>query len=389
LLKHEISAHRRRFALKKILLVSLILSLAACGAGERDQAHLPMEADRTLTVADTIGVEMGEDAYTFGAIQKLSYDAEGNILVLDIAMCRLQVYDGTGVWLRTIGGPGDGPGEMGYPSDMTVLSDGRIAVNDPMRSGILIYSPEGEYLDVIEGFYMTPFQYMHPSPEGGFTARRSASDMDGDQAILRNTVARWTDSGDQATVYWEDTAPFDFSDLTSFLRHSIYSLSVTADADGRVFVAPMSTSDYSILCYEADGTLFNTVTMSLPRVLRTEEEKLGEKEFVESRMQSMGAHDIAVRWVPDDYRQMITSMGVDRMQNLWVRRGTEPHPVFDVFETSSGDLLYSAVMEDGIDASSWRFFISPGGILAFPENTLESPRVFVIEVSEETGEHSG
>ncbi len=367
----------------RILLVAPILCLTGCGTVEQEQAPLPMEADRILTVVDTIGVEMGDEAYMFGAIQKLTHDAEDNILVLDIVMCRIQVYDSAGTWLRTIGGPGDGPGEMGYPSDMAVLSDGRIAVNDPMRSGILLYSPEGEYLDVIEGFYMTPFQYMHPSPEGGFTARRSVSDMDGDQAVLRNTVARWTDSGDPVTVYWEDTAPLDFSDLTAFLRQSLFSLSVTADADGRVFVAPMSTSEYSISCYEPDGTLFRTITMGLPRALRTDEEKLLEKEFVESRMQSMGAHDIAIRWVPDDYRQMIGSMGVDRFQNLWVRRGTEPQPVFDVFETSTGDLLYTAVMDEEIDASSWRFFIDGSGILAYPENTLESQRIFVIEVAPE------
>src|SRR4030042_6132090 len=63
----------------------------------------------------TIGGDPNNEAYYFPKGAKLSVDEEGNLYVCDLGNKRVQMYDRSGKYVRTIGRQGQGPGEYMFP----------------------------------------------------------------------------------------------------------------------------------------------------------------------------------------------------------------------------------------------------------------------------------
>ena len=66
-----------------VFLLSVYVLLVACGGGQEpedvqssEEGILPV---CTLTVIDSIGVELGDSAYVFGSIEGIGYTPSGNI----------------------------------------------------------------------------------------------------------------------------------------------------------------------------------------------------------------------------------------------------------------------------------------------------------------------
>ena len=71
-------------------------------------------------------------------------------------------------------------------------------------------------------------------------------------------------------------------------------------------------------------------------------------------------------------------LGMDSYNNLWIQRGDELTPTFDVYDMSENH-VYSAVLPDREDAVYWRFEISDHGILAIPPSSGHLPVVYILE----------
>ena len=78
-----------------------------------------------------IGSLSGEDWEQFGRVRKVAFDGAGQLYVLDMqALTTFMVVDGSGRLRRTLGGPGEGPGEFRQALSFTVMPDGRVVVGD-------------------------------------------------------------------------------------------------------------------------------------------------------------------------------------------------------------------------------------------------------------------
>ena len=69
-------------------------------------------------------------------------------------------------------------------------------------------------------------------------------------------------------------------------------------------------------------------------------------------------------WEPDPYQYAIESIQVDSADRVWVQRGTERTPVFDVYDID-GNLLFTAALDAGETSETWQVVISGDGFLAF------------------------
>jgi len=78
-----------------------------------------------------------------GAVQ-VDADANGNIYVLDDGNQRVQVFDSKGVYLRTVGGPGQGPGEFQLPHKLSVNARGELAVYDLGQQRLSLFEASGK-----------------------------------------------------------------------------------------------------------------------------------------------------------------------------------------------------------------------------------------------------
>lgn len=110
----------------------LALASAACGSADsgggwsgttRDSAGItivenPIEGqwsdvDRWRFAEELrIGVAEGDPDYQFGQIGDIAVDSSGQIYVLDRQAQHVRLFDAEGEYLRTIGAPGDGPGQL-------------------------------------------------------------------------------------------------------------------------------------------------------------------------------------------------------------------------------------------------------------------------------------
>lgn len=94
----------------------------------------------------SLGKAEGEEAYLFSRINGLDVDDDGNLYVLDYGSAQVWVFDDRGVFLRTIGRKGQGPGEMEMPVFVQVEPSGELFVFDYLRQNLITFSLDGKYL---------------------------------------------------------------------------------------------------------------------------------------------------------------------------------------------------------------------------------------------------
>jgi hypothetical protein len=112
----------------------------------------------TLEPEITIGVLEGEEEYMFGQVRALAVGPEGRIFALDVQIPAVRVYSPDGVYQRTLGRAGGGPGEFGRPDGLLMLSDGRLVVRDVGNARLQLFGPDLEPTDtwpVISGNFST------------------------------------------------------------------------------------------------------------------------------------------------------------------------------------------------------------------------------------------
>lgn len=95
-----------------------------------------------------IGSLEGEGPQLLGEIGDVSVDADGRIYVLEQQAQEIRVFDAEGSWVRTIGRPGEGPGELNVPFGGEVFfgPDGRVVVNNSMNRRWEVFTVDGEFL---------------------------------------------------------------------------------------------------------------------------------------------------------------------------------------------------------------------------------------------------
>ena len=94
----------------------------------------------------TVGSLDGPEWEQFGRIGDVAFDGAGNVYLLDGDALTVVVVDRAGSLVRTIGQPGNGPGEFDFPRGLAVLDDGRVVVGDvPRHRAFQMYSSDGKF----------------------------------------------------------------------------------------------------------------------------------------------------------------------------------------------------------------------------------------------------
>jgi len=108
----------------------------------------PMYAENVFVLEEelSIGEAEGNEEYMFSQIRDIAVDEEERIYVLEIKESHIKVFDKNGSYLRTIGKKGQGPGEIGMPSFMSITKQNEVLVEDPMNRRLTYYSLNGDFL---------------------------------------------------------------------------------------------------------------------------------------------------------------------------------------------------------------------------------------------------
>jgi len=372
------------------LLIGVITAgmvIIACGGGEevpQEQTDSGGTGFRTLTIVDSIGIEMGDSSYVLGAIEGIAHDTSGSILVLDRSSACIKVYDGQGDFLEQIGRRGAAPGELENPISFAILGDGRICVIDPWRGGFLTYNPDHTFQKLAVSYTNNTPALCRGLNDSGFVAGQVSYDNVDGAITAHVRMLRYDLQHEPSHVYMENEFLVDFMDLSNTLEKTLFWGSFTGDRDGNVYFALMEPDIYEITGIREDGTQFMTAIHDMEQVAKTDQEKADEEAWVLAKLRGWDANWGVEDYIPQPYRNQIRQLGVDGQGRLWALRGTREDPTFDVFDSQSGEFLFTAVLPDmGYQGLFLNFTIDDGGILAYSENPADFPKVYMIELTEQ------
>jgi hypothetical protein len=90
-----------------------------------------------------IGPDSSSETGVFGSIAGVTADAQGRIYVLDQQAQQVHVFAPDGKFVRSLGRPGKGPGELSrFANGLLITHDGSVWVPDYAQARINAYSPE-------------------------------------------------------------------------------------------------------------------------------------------------------------------------------------------------------------------------------------------------------
>lgn len=101
--------------------------------------RIPMEQVFSVGRAD------GASWETLSGVSSVAFDASDNLHLLDRGNSRVLVFGPDGRFLRQIGRPGSGPGELRNPIQMAVAADGSVVVADVGAQTMVVFDREGTY----------------------------------------------------------------------------------------------------------------------------------------------------------------------------------------------------------------------------------------------------
>lgn len=363
--------------MKRISLSAFILAFVfGCGAS----GDTPGEAAPSvvLTPIDSVGIEIGDERYVFGVIASVEFLPDGRLLVLDSNRQTLRVFSASGEFISEYGGPGEGPGELLSSRDLAVLGSGVIAVTDPRACEFELFSADSGHAGTMMGF----------TPRAPFTIDASGDMLVGHQGLFNReegtsgeALAGWKlDSPEPAVVYFEEWSRFDPEQMAARFMEPDPPLEIM---DSMVYYSPLSSEQYEILAFDISGNSLAPLTRpDYSPVPKTPEELGEEMELFEQRRQQMlgmgrgGPAMANGAYTPSEFHYAVVSLGVDSEGRLWARRGHGGQPVFDLFDTVTGEWLGTAAGPPNM--GSWTFVVTPYGIAAYEEDPLDYPRVVLL-----------
>lgn len=176
--------------------ILVLLMALGCGGGEAhsgtvsrgglDGPDIPLSW--RAEPAGNIGGIAAPEWAAFGEVTALAFDGAGNVYVLDGRRGVVTVVDSGGALVRTVGTPGEGPGELRFPAALAVHPDGAVTVYDPGHGGFVVYGPDGTFVRSVPVDLQSvpaPEGPLRVTAEGGIvtptrTPEAEATDLSGD-----------------------------------------------------------------------------------------------------------------------------------------------------------------------------------------------------------------
>jgi hypothetical protein len=106
-----------------------------------EDKNLPVAFDELFRVGSMDGTEWE----TFGEVGGVAFDGRGNLYVFDQQSSRVVVTDPSGGFIREVGKPGEGPGELRQARGFAVLRDGTIVISDMGHQAYQVFGPDGAF----------------------------------------------------------------------------------------------------------------------------------------------------------------------------------------------------------------------------------------------------
>jgi hypothetical protein len=359
-----------------LTLFMVIAIHSGCGKATDVEAVDAHQVERELVPFDSIGIEMGNSNYVFGMPRALEFTSLGNIVVGDISKMKLMMYSPDGMFIRRGGFEGQGPGEYTAPTGISPTPSGGIMVADAMGGKLIFYDSLLSYSHELTGFVPYPPENPVIQTDGSIVGIKFIFDQEA--GSLCNSLNRWEPGETETSFsYLERTSDFDQQNPRKVFQETGINFCVLKD--GRVIVSPLSTEEYTLTCYTAEGEVEWEIHPPFERYRRAEEDIEVEREMMRAAMRRNGRDPSYVDQMElQEWANAVTGLYA-QLDKIWVRRGGSLESLFDIYSTD-GEYLYSCSVPYLPYGSSVGFAISPysSSILAYLANPEDYSRIWIL-----------
>lgn len=318
----------------------------------------------------SIGEAAGDPDYQFGQIAGLDVLSDGRILVLDNMAQHVKVFSPAGVFERTVGQPGSGPGEFGPGAAMLMVGRAdTVIVPDAgnQRVNVLLLG-EGESTSFPLSFEDgIPMRWQMPD-SGELVVQLRPLNLPNQDVVDVDLIARWAYDGTLVDTLVTPPRGETFSlsgglpEFHFFAAEPMWTLL----NDGSFAFA--TNKELRIAVSDLDGTLRRIITMPSDPVPVAEEDKEIITGLIMGLMEEQGVPPQALDAIEGNISYEETFPAFAQMRNgpeqsLWVQRMSFPSDM-----TEDEQENWNPMLDQGSD--DWDVFDSEGrflGIVTMPD----------------------
>lgn len=351
----------------------LFLLWIACSEKVSDET----ETVFVLRVVDSLGVEIGDTTEIFGDINGVCFTSDSTFVVFDRSYQHLRLFQTDGQHLVTNSYLGNGPLEYRFAEYLAPL-DSRFGVFDfEMPPRCILFNSEVVPLSSVALHESSAL--MNPTFLGADYIVGSVGSFEerAGTPMIKNEICKWrVEDGSREIMLLEISSELgSYEDgYGSFvdLEHCIETYK-----DSLIFIAP-DLNESRILVFTSDGVRCDTIAFQLAREARSIDEIELELTWRKLRDGNLG------EWYPSELEPGITQLQVqDSVGYLWVSHGSHFSPEFEVFDLSGNHEFHCSC--SGLpERDFYRFCISDEGYIAYTMYPEEFPKVYILELVEET-----
>jgi hypothetical protein len=237
-----------------------------------------------------------DENFRFFRVNDIASDSKGNLYILDSRNFRIQVFDETITYIKTIGQRGQGPGEFQFPIAIDIAPDDNLYVFDLITKNIIKFDTEGGILESIKiTLPVIPYDFsVHFS--GNILLNAPVSDIHDPQ--MTGKRVRIIDSGQKVISEFVD--PFNYN----IPRANLSGNEIYVVCDHSFFVAVSFSMQNRIEKYNPDGELIFSSSRPLNYHAKSHEYETGS-EGIPNRFKNPGSI-------------VSFGIGIDHNKRIWV-----------------------------------------------------------------------
>ena len=348
----------RHFALPITLFVPLSLACGdsaeapATGDGANDPAGADIALAPVLEDVYTVGAMEGEDWEIFGRIRSVDFDENGNLHILDSQADRVVVVGPDGDFVRTVGKPGEGPGEFSSLRDLVVHRNGSYAVLT--FGSIHLFDADGEFTGTVPADMTTGMPMraqglpdgrlvssnvirMNMLGSGGSVRVVTSDDPEGraievfslEEGMSELLYTAWElpeeDPEDGAISVSGSSTAASISMRMSAPKAFVPGLHVGVLTDGRIAV--VDSVGYRVKLVGMDGSVTGTLERPIAPTVVTEAIREAERERIRAAREEGNAPGVevevmSVRGTAGTSASALSSLNPDNVQSIQVMGGS-------------------------------------------------------------------
>jgi len=271
--------------------------------GEPKFGVFEFELEEDLAIGD-----VNDEDYFFPKRVTLNVDDDGNIYVCDGGNRRVQKYDRSGTYVRTIGRQGQGPGEYMSPSRVFLDNFGNPCVHD-FRS-LLYYDKDGVFQKKVP--LERSYSRLLPGPQGTFLSSTQPSVFA--EGGAKTSIIHISEIGEPIRTIAEYPVSYNKS-VKANVIHWYTNWAALSQRTFDSFYYGFS-KEYKVNVADSDGsTIFIFEKEETPQSISGEEKELTKKDGI---MLFSGTGDREKATVFPDHRPYFRSFFSDDTGHLYV-----------------------------------------------------------------------